>query len=237
MSAKQYYGKGIPGVETSHLKGKLIVIEGSDGSGRSTQISMLCDWLERRGYATVQVGLKRSPLVGEELATAMEGNVLGQATLALFYATDFADQLENVIIPALRSDFIVLADRYIFTLMARAVMRGLKQEWLRDVYSIALVPDAVFYLEVTPRVLAERTFRKNATLDYWESGMDIQGTGDMYQCFIRYQRQIQRVFRTMQQTYNFETVNGNRQPRVIAQELQAKIEAVLNPQAVARKEP
>lgn len=229
MMAKRFYGTGIPGVDPEQLKGKLIVVEGADGSGRSTQINLLRDWLERLGYPTSEVGLKRSRLVEQELEEAMQGNILSPLTLTLFYATDFADQLEHVILPALRSGFVVLADRYIYTLMARAIVRGANPEWIREVYSIALIPDAVFYLEVSPKVLAERNFRKNTTLDYWESGMDIRRSGDMYECFIRYQREIQKELRAMRAIYQFETVNGNRSPRAIANELQAKIDLILNP--------
>jgi dTMP kinase len=228
---KRFYGKGLPHINPELLKGKLIVIEGSDGSGRSTQIALLRDWLERLGHATVDVGLKRSSLVGPELERAKQGNILSPITLSLFYATDFADQLENKIIPALRSGFVVLADRYIYTLMARDIVRGANPAWIREVYSIALVPDAVFYLSVRPRVLAERIFQKNAILDYWESGMDIRRSGDMFECFIAYQRQIQMQFRAMQAVYGFETINGNRSIRAVAQELQAKIEFILVPRS------
>src|SRR5438552_1616666 len=151
-AAKHFYGKGIPNANLDSLGGRLIVVEGADGSGRSTQIGLLRDWLERRGFPTVNVGLKRSMLVSEELEMAMQGNILGTRTLSLFYATDFADQMENVILPALRAGFIVLADRYIYTLMARAIVRGVEPAWIRDVYSIALVPDAVFYLAVSPKI-------------------------------------------------------------------------------------
>jgi dTMP kinase len=225
---KEFYGKGIPGVVLDELKGQLIVVEGADGSGRSTQIDMLRNWLERRGYPTVNVGLKRSMLVSRELEQAMRGNILGTRTLSLFYATDFADQLENRIIPALRSGFIVLADRYIYTLMSRAIVRGVEPSWIRDVYSIALVPDAVFYLAVSPKILIERNLRKHAVLDYWESGMDMHRSSNMYASFIEYQRQIQKEFRAMQQHYGFETINGNRSPRAIQNELRAKIEVILN---------
>ena len=112
-SARRFYGHGIPGVDLEQLAGKLIVVEGADGSGRSTQIKMLVEWMEGSGHATVQVGLKRSTLVSEELAQAQQGNILSRTTLSLFYATDFADQLENMILPALKAGFVVLADRYI----------------------------------------------------------------------------------------------------------------------------
>jgi dTMP kinase len=225
---KRFYGKGLPGVKLEQLKGQLIVVEGADGSGRSTQIDFLRNWLERRGYPTVNVGLKRSMLVSRELEQAMRGNILGTRTLSLFYATDFADQLENRIIPALRSGFIVLADRYIYTLMSRAIVRGAEPEWIRDVYGIALIPDAVFYLAVSPRILVERNLRKHSVLDYWESGMDMHRTSNMYRSFIEYQRQIQKEFKAMQQLYGFETVDGNRSPRAIQHELRGKIDVILN---------
>jgi dTMP kinase len=224
---KRFYGKGIPGVNLEQLKGQLIVVEGADGSGRSTQMELLRNWLERRGYPTVNVGLKRSMLVSRELEQAMRGNILGTRTLSLFYATDFADQLENRIIPALRSGFVVLADRYIYTLMARAIVRGGDPAWIRDVYSIALIPDAVFYLAVSPKILIERNLRKHAVLDYWESGMDTHRTSNMYGSFIEYQRSIQKEFKSMQTLYAFETVDGNRSPRSIQHELRGKIELIL----------
>src|SRR6185312_5772766 len=143
-NCRKFYGHGIPRVKLEELTGKLIVVEGADGSGRSTQIARLVDWLETSGYATTQVGLKRSSLVSKELEKAQEGNILSRTTLSLFYATDFADQLENIILPALKAGFIVLADRYVYTLMASDLARGMDEAWLKNVYGIAPVPDAVF---------------------------------------------------------------------------------------------
>src|SRR4030095_17228973 len=194
---RRYYGHGIPAVDIAELPGKLIVVEGADGSGRSTQIAMLVEWLEGCGHATVQVGLKRSTLVSEELEQAQEGNILSRTTLSLFYATDFADQLENIIITALKAGFIVLADRYIYTLMARDMVRGMDEAWLKNVYGVALEPDAVFYLTVTPGELVQRNCAKNATLDYWESGMDLGFSRDMFDCFLQYQRAIGKVFQRL----------------------------------------
>ncbi len=225
--SKRFFGEGLPGVDLSDLRGKLIVIEGADGSGRSTQIDMLKDWLERRGHATINVGLNRSNLVGRQLQRAKEGNILSPTTRSLFYAADFADQLENTIIPALRAGFLVLADRYIYTLMARDILRGAEREWVESLYGIAIVPDAVFYLRVLPRVLVERNFEKKVQLDYWESGMDIGLSRDMLTSFFKYQKLIQNEFQLMQQRYGFEVINGNRSPRVIAMELQTRIETLL----------
>jgi len=226
---RTFYGKGIPGVATSDLKGKLVVIEGPDGSGRSTQIALLTEWLERRGFAVEHVGLKRSTLVSEELAEAKQGNVLSPRTLSLFYATDFADQLEHRILPALRAGFIVLADRYIYTLMARDMVRGADLPWLQSVYSIALVPDLVMYLRVAPQKLMERYIYRGRELDYWESGMDIGYSRSWYDSFIRYQSELHRTFTRLQAVYGFVTINGMRVPRAVTRDLQTRIESIISP--------
>ena len=224
---RRFYVHGIPGVKLDDLVGKLIVVEGADGSGRSTQIAQLVDWLETSGHATVQVGLKRSTLVSEELERAQEGNILSRTTLSLFYATDFADQLENIILPALKAGFIVLADRYIYTLMARDMARGMDEAWLKNVYGIAPVPDAVFYLAVEAEELVQRNLSKNATLDYWESGMDLGLSRDMFDSFLQYQTAMQTVFRQLQKSYGFTIVDANRSVEAVSQELRKKISAVL----------
>jgi dTMP kinase len=226
-SRKRFYGHGLPGVDLDKLSGKLIVVEGADGSGRSTQILRLVHWLEGCGHATVQVGLKRSSLVSEELDRAQKGNILSHMTMSLFYATDFADQLENVILPALRSGFMVLADRYIYTLMARDMVRGLDEQWLKNIYGIALVPDVVFYLAVSPEQLVQRNFTKNAALDYWESGMDLGLSRDMFDSFLKYQALMQRQFKRLQKVYGFTIVDGDRSAEETSHELQHRIEAVL----------
>jgi len=226
-STRRFYGHGLPGVDPEQLAGKLIVVEGADGSGRSTQIELLVEWLEDSGHATVQVGLKRSTLVSEELERAQEGNILSRTTLSLFYATDFADQLENIILPALRAGFIVLADRYIYTLMARDMVRGMDEVWLRNLYGLALEPDVVFYLNVPPEELVQRTFAKNASLDYWESGMDLGLSRDMFDSFMKYQTAMQETFRRLQTSYGCTIVDGLRPARAINAELRKKICVVL----------
>jgi len=226
-SPKRFYGHGIPGVDPERLSGKLVVIEGADGSGRSTQIVRMVQWLEGCGHATVQVGLKRSTLVSEELEQAKQGNILSHLTMSLFYATDFADQLENIILPALKAGFIVLADRYIYTLMVRDLVRGLDETWLKNVYGIAVVPDAVFYLNVPPESLVQRNFQKIQALDYWESGMDIGLSRDMFDSFLKYQALVETEFRRLQATYGFTIVNGERSIEEISAELQERVEKLL----------
>ncbi len=226
-TTRRFYGHGLPHVDLERLAGRLIVVEGADGSGRSTQIERLVTWLEQNGHATAQVGLKRSTLVSEELDQAKRGNILSRTTFSLFYATDFADQLENSILPALRAGFIVLADRYIYTLMARDLVRGMDMRWLKNLYGMALVPDAVFYLNVSPETLVQRNFAKDFALDYWESGMDLGFSRDMFDSFIRYQARMAGQFHRLQKIYGLSIIDGDRPPNDISHELQKKIQMVL----------
>jgi dTMP kinase len=224
---RKFLGHGIPHVKLEDLAGKLIVVEGADGSGRSTQIARLVDWLETCGHATVPVGLKRSTLVSSELEKAQQGNILSRTTLSLFYATDFADQLENIILPALKAGFIVLADRYIYTLMARDMVRGMDEAWLKNLYGIALEPDAVFYLSLEPEELVQRNLSKSAALDYWESGMDLGLSRDMFDSFVKYQAAMQAVFRRLQKTYDFTVVDANRSVDAVTKQLRKEIRVLL----------
>jgi dTMP kinase len=225
---RKFFGHGIPRVKLEELAGKLIVMEGADGSGRSTQIARLVEWLETSGHATVQVGLKRSSLVSSELEKAQEGNILSRTTLSLFYATDFADQLENIILPALKAGFIVLADRYIYTLMARDMVRGMDEAWLKNIYGIALEPDAVFYLSLEPEELVQRNLSKSAALDYWESGMDLGLSRDMFDSFVKFQSSMQAAFRRLQKTYDFTIVDANRSVDSVTKQLRKEIRALLD---------
>ncbi len=227
LTEKLSFGRTLPELRDNKFAGRLLAIEGADGSGRSTQMAMLSSWLEANGFAVRTMGLRRSNLVAEELETAKQGNVLTHTTMSLFYATDFFDQLVHEMIPALRAGLIVLADRYVYTLMARDAVRGADREWLRNLYSPALVPDAVFYFKVGGRQLVERNFLKNATLDYWESGMDLGLSRDMFDSFLKYQRMLQLEFQKMQEEYRFEVINANQRIETIQRDLRRKIGALL----------
>lgn len=206
-----YYGDGIRYLQNdTHLTGKLIVIEGPDASGRTSQISVIQPRLEADGHAVVTTGLRRSELIGEGILEAKRNFVLGRRTLSLFYAADFADQLENKIIPALRAGYIVLADRYIFTLMARDAVRRISRTWSHALYGFALKPDLVFYLDVDPNELIHRVFQKNLSLDYYESGADVGLSEDMFESFIMYQNMLAKEFQRMQKRYGLIPINGNR---------------------------
>src|SRR5215471_13662157 len=189
MTAPRFYGAPPPGVQDSLLPGRLIVIEGTDGVGRSTHISLLKEWLESRGYAVVDTGLRRSELAGRGIERAKRGNTLDPLTLNLLYATDFSDRLERQILPALRAGMVALVDRYIFSLMSRAVVRGMPRDWLENLFGFALVPDLVVYLDIDvphliPRVLASTGF------DYWESGRDYLPGQDVFSSFVEYQSNL-----------------------------------------------
>ncbi len=221
------------GIDAIHLKesdellpGRLIVIEGTDGVGRSTQLRLLRPWLESIGYAVVDTEMTRSVLAGAGLKRAKEGHTLGTITLNLFYATDFVDRFESQILPALRAGFIVLTDRYIYSLMARAMVRGADPKWIRSIYGLALKPDAIFYLkiginELIPRVLQHGGF------DYWESGMDMRLGADLFESFVNYQAQLLEQFAVMSSEYGFETIDASLPVEQITEQLKLKVVPLL----------
>jgi dTMP kinase len=224
----EYYGHSIPYLKKIEIKGKFIVIEGPDASGRSTQITLITSKLESDGHAVLNTGLRRSELISEGILEAKRNFALGKRTLSLFYAADFADQLENRIIPALRAGYIVLADRYIYTLMARDAVRGIDRRWSRNLFGFAIKPDLVFYLDVSPGELIHRVFQKNSSLDYYESGADLRLSDDMLNSFLIYQRLLAKEFRRMQKHYSIEYINGNQSIPEINTNLQQRIDKFLD---------
>ena len=222
-----YYGHGIPYLQDIERKGKLIIIEGPDSSGRSTQISLLNAHLEASGHAVLNTGLKRSELISEGILHAKETHLLRRRTMSLFYAADFADQLENKIIPSLRAGYIVLADRYIYTLLARDAVRKINRKWSHNLYGFSIKPDLVFYLDVEPKELLRRRFAKNMTLDYYESGEDLGLSDDILESFLRYQQKIKQEFTRMQKLYGIIPIDGNRSIESINEDLKNKIDHFL----------
>ena len=223
-----FYGEGIPYLKEVVIKGRLIVIEGPDGSGRSTQIQSITSKLESDGHAVVNTGLKRSELIGRGILEAKQRLPLGKKTLTLFYAADFVEQLEHKIIPALQAGYLVLADRYIYTLIARSIVRGLSSRWSHDLYGFAPIADLVFYLDVDPDELFHRVFQKYGVLDYYESGADIGLAPDLYDSFIAYQKRMAREFAEMAKQYNMIRMDGNRPMSEVNITLQEKIDNFLN---------
>ncbi len=226
MTLLRFYGERPPGIDGRELPGRLIVVEGTDGVGRSTHVSLLKEWLEARGYAVVNTGLRRSDLAGRGIERAKRGNTLDPRTLNLLYATDFWDRMERQILPALRAGMVALVDRYIFSLISRARVRGLPPEWVENLYGFALVPDLVIYLDIdiehlVPRVLASTGF------DYWESGQDYLPETDVYHSFVTHQTRLLAEFRRLAAQHGFTTLDARGTIAEVFQTLCETIEPVV----------
>ena len=221
-----YYGHGIPYLPIDGYPGKIIAIEGTDGVGRSTQIRLLREWLEVQGYGVVETGWTRSELMAPTIDLAKASNTLNKLTFVLLYATDFADRLEKEIIPALKAGFIVLSDRYIFTAMARAGIRGVDRSWMRNLYGFSIAPHLVFYLRIDEKTLIRRVLQSRG-MDYWESGMDMKLGDDIYESFRAYQRALLREYASMADEFGFRVLDARRKIDVIQDELRRQIAAFL----------
>ncbi|MEJ7641337.1 MAG: dTMP kinase [Candidatus Nitrosocosmicus sp.] len=223
----KFIKSGIKYLQDIEIKGSFIVIEGPDASGRSTQIQKITTKLEAEGHAVINAGLRRSDLISKGIIEAKRNFLLGKRTMALYYAADFADQLENKIIPALKAGFIVISDRYIYTLIARSSVRGINKNWLHNLFSFAIKPDLVFYLDVDSHNLIHRVFQKNYSLDYYESGADLGISNDIYDSFIKYQHALKKEFEKMRSRYSLINIDGNKNVEEVFQQIQTKIDDFL----------
>jgi dTMP kinase len=222
-----YYGNGIPYLPMQEYPGKIIAIEGTDGVGRSTQIRLLREWLEVQGYGVIETGWTRSELMSPTIELAKSSNTLNKMTFVLLYATDFADRLEKEIIPALKAGFIVLADRYIYTAMARAGVRNVDRAWVRNLYGFAIAPHLVFYLKIDEKTLIRRVLQSRG-MDYWESGMDMKLGDDIYESFRAYQKSLLKEYTSMADEFGFRVLDARRKIDVIQDELRRQIGAFLS---------
>ena len=222
-SSQYFFGEPLVGVDPSEITGNLVVIEGMDGSGRSTQIALLQEWLESEGFAVQTSGLRRSNLVGRDIDELLAKNAATRLTLALMYATDFFDQVEHRILPALRSGTVVLADRFIFTLIARGVVRGINRDYMSGLYAMALRPHLTFWLNVRPETAFGREFKKAQAISYWEAGRDMSLSHDLYWSFIRYQTMIKREFEVMAKKHNFLELDGEASVSTVNKQLRQRI--------------
>jgi dTMP kinase len=219
MSAPfRYMAHAMPYLPKEGCTGKLIVLEGTDGVGRSTQTRMLKEWLEVQGYAVLDTGWTRSKLVGQAITDAKQGHSLHRLTYCLMYATDLADRMEYQILPALKSGFVVLADRYIFTAIARGIARGADKKWLHDLFGFAVAPDLVLYLQVGVNDLVPRVLEAGK-MNYWEAGMDMNYGDDLYDSFIAYQGELIQQFNIMAEEHGFTTVDARQEPKEIQRQL------------------
>jgi dTMP kinase len=221
-AGKSWYGHGLPYVAQKRLPGHLLVIEGTDGVGRSTQIGLLRPWLELEGYAVSNTGWTRSPLLHATINEAKAGHQLTVTTFSLLYAADFADRLEHEILPALQAGFIVIADRYMYTAFARNTAMGADPAWTRDLFGMALVPDLVLYLDIDVDTLIPRVVQGKG-MDYWESGMHLALGTDLFDSFQRYQRNLLEEYRQLANEFTFTVIDARRSIDDVQNELRTHI--------------
>ena len=214
--------------KTKHgYEGLLIVIEGTDGSGKSTQLELLKKSIQAKSYGVMVSEWKTSRLIANVIDDAKERNLLNATTFSLLYAADFADRLENQIIPALKSGFIVLLDRYYYTALARDVVRGQDIEWVKNLYDYAPEPDLVFYLDMPVDVLLKRIIGTTG-LDYYESGRDVGFSTDFYKSFEIYQKKCLEQYNNMKSEYNFISIDGTKSIKDIHNIMNKEVQKVLD---------
>ncbi len=207
--------------------GLLIVLEGTDGVGKSTQVKLLKDFVENECYGCVSSEWKTSRLISDVINEAKDRNLLNTTTFSLLYAADYADRLENEIIPALKAGFVVILDRYVYTAYVRDSVRGHDINWVKNLYNYAPKPDLVFYLDVSVEVLLKRIIGSTG-LDYYESGRDIGLSTDIYNSFEIYQKRCIDEYKKLQNEYNFININGELKKEESHALIKAKVKAVLD---------
>ena len=188
--------------------GALVVVEGIDGSGKSTQLHLLKRWLEVGGYRTYFTEWNSSPLVKSATRRGKKRRLLTPVTFSLIHATDFADRYERQILPLLRSGHLVLADRYIYTAFARDGARGCPVEWLRNLYQYAVIPDVTFYFRAPLEIAIRRILSGRPRLKYYEAGMDLGLSLDPVESFTKFQGLTLARYDQMVQTDNFVLMDG-----------------------------
>ena len=191
-------------------RGKLIVVEGIDGSGKSTQIKLLHKWLEARGHQVFFTEWNSSALVRQATRRGKRKNLLTPTTFSLLHATDFADRLTYNIIPYLKAGMTVLADRYIYTAFARDIARGVDPQWVRDLYAFAVKPDVVFYFRVPLDVAVKRIVGAREKIKFYEAGMDLGLSVDPIESFRLFQGKVLDEYNRMAADYGFQVVDGTR---------------------------
>ena len=198
-----------PGLDQPHeYKGRLIVVEGIDGSGKSTQAALLHKWLANWGVPVFFTEWNSSPLVRRATRRGKKKNRLTPTTFSLLHATDFADRLTYQIIPSLKAGMMVIADRYSFTAFARDVARGVDAQWVRDMYSIAVRPDVAFYFRVSVDCSLSRLQSARAKIKFYEAGMDLNLSPDLAESFRLFQGRVLEEYDAMTAEYGLEVLDA-----------------------------
>ncbi len=188
--------------------GKLIIVEGIDGSGKSTQIALLRKWLESQGFSVFFTEWNSSELVKETTKEGKKKNILTPTTFSLLHATDFADRLNYQIVPPLKAGMIVLADRYAYTAFARDVVRGVHPQWVRNLYSFAIKPDISFYFDVPINIACDRILSNRTQIKFHEAGMDLGFSADIKDSFRIFQSKILEEYKKMADEFSLTTIDA-----------------------------
>lgn len=191
--------------------GKLIAVEGLDGSGKSTQIYLVKRWLELEGYRVFFTEWNSSVLVKNSTSKGKKRQLLTPTTFSLIHATDFADRYERQILPLLRAGYIVLADRYIYTALARDAVRGVDPEWVSQLYSFAVKPDITFYFQVDLEVSLHRILEGRPALKYHEAGLDMGWSTDPYESFRIFQGKVLEQYEALRTRFEFTVIDAVQQ--------------------------
>jgi dTMP kinase len=194
------------------IDGKLIAVEGLDGSGKSTQIALLRRWLELEAYKVFFTEWNSSVLVKQATRKGKKQKILTPTTFSLIHVTDFADRYERQILPLLRGGYLVLADRYCFTAFARDAVRGCDRNWVRDLYSFARLPDITFFFDVPLQIALNRILAGRPQLKFHEAGMDLGLSDDPFDSFRLFQGMIYDEYKRMQREFQFVVVDATRPP-------------------------
>jgi dTMP kinase len=192
-----------------NFPGRLVAVEGLDGSGKSTQIRLLQRWLELQGLKVFFTAWNSSQLVKAATSKGKKRELLTPTTFSLIHATDFADRYERQLVPLLRAGYIVLCDRYIFTAFARDIVRGCPLEWVRGIYEFAALPDLTFFFKARLEVSLQRILEGRPELKYFEAGMDLRLSNDPYESFRIFQGRILEQYLAMSTEFNFAIIDAN----------------------------
>ena len=216
--------------------GKLIVVEGIDGSGKSTQLHLLDKWLRSLGLNVFFTEWNSSDVVKEITSKGKKKALLTPTTFSLLHATDFADRYERNIAPLLEAGYFVLADRYVYTAFARDVVRGCTPTWVRKIYSFAAVPDVAFYFRVPPDIAMDRLLEGRPKLKYYEAGMDLNLSNDEYESYRIFQSRIVDQYEEMSQKDGFIVIDGTLDIEEQQSRMRKHVGRLLPPRPPARVE-
>ncbi len=207
--------------------GRLLVFEGLDGSGKSTQAALLGKWLQARGYRVFFTEWNSSELVSKTIRRGKKKNLLTATTFSLLHATDFADRFERRILPPLRAGYLVVSDRYAYTAFARDAARGCAPEWVRSIYAFAPQPDRVFYFRVPVQVTLKRKIASRQKINYYEAGMDLGLSDDLYESYERFQTRLKQEYERLAETDRFTIVDSTRSVEEIQSEIRENLRPML----------